>query len=1090
MSIPTWQENWSSYHGEGDHPYITLAGSDYIGDAFVGRISISSTSQLSNIVTKTLNYERSPYVTDPAWFTRALLVGDPGSSGLSTVMTNRFIDEVTEQYGYSSNILVFNGSWVSQIANGINAGVSYFNYRGYLGMSGWGDSDTNGLNNGPKLPFATILTCGTGSFTGSARSEAFLRAGSVSVPKGAIGAVGTATTGTHTLYNNCVAGGIYQGIFHEQMPYAGQALERGRINLDITYPSNPSNYVQIFSHWNNLMGDPSVELWTSGPQTLTVTAPATLPATAEWLTVTVVDELGYPVESAWITALQGDDVVFVSSYSNPDGIAVLDLMGLNLEDLTLTVTKHNFIPSQQTISVDSTTHPVLLSASGFTETIGNGDGIANAGETFEFTFTVSNDADTALQNISLTATSEFGQVGEYTLANLDVGATFTSNALPIAIPSDYAGIAEVDVFLEIDANGTGWSDHRRMPVIGPFIEVVELSEPGTGATSFDPGEITDLVLDLTNRGRGDATGISAVLHSSSLDVTVMDSTATFGGILAGADGDNSADYFSLELGSQLTVGVQVPMSVSFTDASGYTVQRQILIPVGTPTAGDPLGPDAGGYFCYDDGDLAYALAPIYNWIEIKPGEGGFAGTQVAINDHGENQEDIVNVTLPFAFGFYGQDYNEIGIASNGYISLGASDVAMFRNYPMPAAMGPSPSIAAFWDDLVLGGDASVYTYYHTALHYFVIEWFEMINRFDNNSLETFQIILYDPDYYGSTDGNGDVRIQWKEFNNVDVGTGWSSSHANYATVGIENETATVGLQYTYNNTYPVQAHVLSDESAVLFTTRTDAILPCPGWALSDVNHDGHRNVQDLVITVNVLLGSDTFGECQFWAADLSQDSSLTVGDLVMMVDQIIGLGRPAHGKATGSAPRFRLDRKGVHLQTDLPLGGFLVELRSEGEPRLNHVEGVSLTKSHQGSSWYILGYTTTAGIGDLDIASFDGSNAEFGKLDVAGLGGETIRAEGVILPQGFAVRSVYPNPFNPVVHIQYDLPEAGVVRLDVFNALGQRIYDREVPGSQGGRYTLTWSGETFQAGTAGTGIYFARLTAGNSSQVVKLTLLK
>jgi len=65
-----------------------------------------------------------------------------------------------------------------------------------------------------------------------------------------------------------------------------------------------------------------------------------------------------------------------------------------------------------------------------------------------------------------------------------------------------------------------------------------------------------------------------------------------------------------------------------------------------------------------------------------------------------------------------------------------------------------------------------------------------------------------------------------------------------------------------------------------------------------------------------------------------------------------------------------------------------------------------------------------------------------------------------------------------------------VVRLDVFNALGQRIYDREVPGSQGGRYTLTWSGETFQAGTAGTGIYFARLTAGNSSQVVKLTLLK
>jgi hypothetical protein len=138
-------------------------------------------------------------------------------------------------------------------------------------MSGFGNSQIYSLNNGLKLPFAVFLTCGTGSFAyGESRSEAFIRAGSAGSQKGAIAAIGTATSGTHTQFNNCIDAGIFYGIFADGIYNPGGAVNRGKLSLYLNYPLNPSNAVNIFSHWNTLMGDPGVELWTGIPQDMVV----------------------------------------------------------------------------------------------------------------------------------------------------------------------------------------------------------------------------------------------------------------------------------------------------------------------------------------------------------------------------------------------------------------------------------------------------------------------------------------------------------------------------------------------------------------------------------------------------------------------------------------------------------------------------------------------------------------------------------------------------------------------------------------------------------------------------------------------------
>jgi hypothetical protein len=46
-----------------------------------------------------------------------------------------------------------------------------------------------------------------------------------------------------------------------------------------------------------------------------------------------------------------------------------------------------------------------------------------------------------------------------------------------------------------------------------------------------------------------------------------------------------------------------------------------------------------------------------------------------------------------------------------------------------------------------------------------------------------------------------------------------------------------------------------------------------------------------------------------------------------------------------------------------------------------------------------------------------------------------------LMPENFSLDQNYPNPFNPTTNIRYGLPCRSLVRLEIFNALGQRIQE-------------------------------------------------
>jgi endonuclease/exonuclease/phosphatase family metal-dependent hydrolase len=97
----------------------------------------------------------------------------------------------------------------------------------------------------------------------------------------------------------------------------------------------------------------------------------------------------------------------------------------------------------------------------------------------------------------------------------------------------------------------------------------------------------------------------------------------------------------------------------------------------------------------------------------------------------------------------------------------------------------------------------------------------------------------------------------------------------------------------------------------------------------------------------------------------------------------------------------------------------------------------------------------------------------------------TSLTERTSLDVSYALMACYPNPFNPTTTIAYNLSKAGYVSLRVFDLLGREVAVLNKGFVPAGSYCAGFDGRGL-----GSGIYFARLDAGKSSQTTKLMLLK
>ena len=468
--VPTYTvyggQGWSSASGEGDFPYSLLEGNDLLPEITLGRISIRSTSEFITHLNKIIGYEKN-YANDTDWLSTMALVGDPYDSGISTVITNEYIEQIAEIHGGITDIRTkYSGNNFDDfMVDQINDGIVYLNYRGFYGFSNFTTNDVNQLNNGYKLPFIATLTCGTGSFATetTCMTESLFRAGTSVSPKGAVAVIGTAQSYTHTAFNNIIDMGIFEGIFIDNALTAGEAVVYGKLAMNEIYPQNPNDNVYLFSTWNNLLGDPALQLWTSSPNSLTVQHDPLLINGSNNFEVIVTDVNGYPIEDIIVTLVKpngtsmfDNDEIFLTSITNEYGIADFYIEDYSEGTVYVTSRAHNYLPEETSFNILEDLPELVINENTIVindEQEGYADGNWNPSENVSISFEIYNNSAENVSELNLIATSlsEYINIenSELYLGNIDPHGVLSVNNLVMSAASNMSDEDNPEIRIEL-----------------------------------------------------------------------------------------------------------------------------------------------------------------------------------------------------------------------------------------------------------------------------------------------------------------------------------------------------------------------------------------------------------------------------------------------------------------------------------------------------------------------------------------------------------------------------------------------------------------------------------------------------------------
>jgi len=237
---------------------------------------------------------------------------------------------------------------------------------------------------------------------------------------------------------------------------------------------------------------------------------------------------------------------------------------------------------------------------------------------------------------------------------------------------------------------------------------------------------------------------------------------------------------------------------------------------------DTSGPNASGYVWIDSN----APDPVvtFDWIDAT------GGTLSEVTD-GDDDDGSETADLPFTFNFFGTDYTQVDISSNGFLSFNiGSDCNDNYNWegdpevgnPIPHddaicndvddGWGGNPLIAAWFDDLDPGvcGDVYYETVGTAPDQQFVVEFrgvcHEDCDDCDAGEGITFEVILFE--------GSNDIKVQYMDTVFTDNPGAdpdlVEEDNGQSATTGIDKD-GTVGLGYSWTDP-------LTDNLAVLYTT--------------------------------------------------------------------------------------------------------------------------------------------------------------------------------------------------------------------------------------------------------------------------------
>ena len=800
-----------------DQKYTHITGDDYIPDVFIGRISIDSAYELAVIMLKTIAYARDPLAYDSDWLDKALVVaGNYANSPpipITPKWTSYWLRDELLDYGYNSVDTVFyppiqqGAPYITEI---INNGVGIVNYRGWGDANGWHypefhADDVNGLNNGWLTPVFMSYVCNSNDFANNVDpcfSEAMLRGGTTSNPKGGVAFIGPSDLHTSTKYNNVINASMYDAMINYDVVELGPALMAGQSGLVKEFPNQnePGEAQEFYFHVYNILGDPSLQVYLDTPDNFTFTTNNILSSDG-YINIKVMSSSGNPVEGAVIAIMNGSQLIS-KGITSREGVFAQSLNVDNINEVNVYANKGGFIQGHQLLTIqDNVNHNLYLND--FT-LHNNSESIVTLGSYVNLLMNVKNSSSEVMNSFEAMVSFSGGVYP----ANIPV-------SFPEILAEDSVAINVNDIFIVGDDYEHNIiakivdQDGAEIFNICFNIEPISLEARFTNE-DLSPSSIISPVIQINNYSSGSYNNLKILLSSLSEGAQLTQNNQDEISINIGSFSDDLYQTnYNIELGD-VSYGSTITFLLELTISDSVLFSQELELDITPQNENVPVAPSDYGYWAYDDLDIGFDQKPTFNWVELDPLYGGSGGTEYLLDD-----DDHVNIDLPFQVKYHGELYNELTINSNGWASLIPCDIDYFWNMSIPSFMSPKAMLAPFWDDLeVVGQDwIRVYTWYDSSLGRFVIEWSRALNGYDELTEETFEIIIYENSSIPTTSGDNVIEFQYLEIDDVDV-------TKNYSTVGIQSPKNNDGISIIFNNNYANGAAPLINNRVIRFTTES------------------------------------------------------------------------------------------------------------------------------------------------------------------------------------------------------------------------------------------------------------------------------
>ena len=437
----------------GDHPMVPsedlggmvsdlylscLDGTDYFPDVVMGRFAVQTALDCEHVVDKILTFERDtvPGAWHGDYLMAAYLQGgcqaerfffetgthamhyirDVVGMGIHTSATSdslscnpyywredatwyphRFPGYVNQPVPQVDADLITAASTATQdIVDAINGGVSLVQHRDHGGETGWGDppfynANVNALTNGAMTPIVYSINCLTGTFnmSGDCFAETFMK----KYPGGAVGVM-AATDLSYSGHNDLLVHGAYDSFWDGY-----DSDDGGNIYPHSFRPAEAYLYGKYYMyHWQgdgsitqlefelfHWHGDPEMRAFTAVPVAPGVVVDSTIPVGSSSLSVTV------DIDGAMVAVTENGDLVGRAEVSGGVAMVIFDSLLQSPGTLDVVVTGLNLVPWQGTVEVIIPVGPWMVHSNHLCDdSAGNGDGIANPGETIIVPVTVEN----------------------------------------------------------------------------------------------------------------------------------------------------------------------------------------------------------------------------------------------------------------------------------------------------------------------------------------------------------------------------------------------------------------------------------------------------------------------------------------------------------------------------------------------------------------------------------------------------------------------------------------------------------------------------------------------------------------------------